>query len=106
MKFLCFTRSKNTTIAHCRPTHGIARKRHRTFTITRHQSEILVVTYIQAEHASEILVLITYVRAEQASELFVLVTNVRAEQESEILVLIAYVRAEQASEILVLITYV
>ena len=28
--------SGNTTIAHCRPTHGTARKNHKTFTVTIH----------------------------------------------------------------------
>ena len=30
---------KYTTITHCRPTHGTARKSHRTITITRHQED-------------------------------------------------------------------
>ena len=30
---------KNTTITHCRPTHGPVRKRHKTFTVTRHPKD-------------------------------------------------------------------
>ena len=44
---------------------------------------------MQAEQASEMLVLVAYVLAEQASEILVLVTYLRAEQKSETLV-VAY----------------
>ena len=32
--------SGNTTITHCRPTHGTMRKCHRTLTVTRHQPSL------------------------------------------------------------------